>query len=66
MAWADVTRNYGARTPSGDCMVINSGAWGRGSTPPPPARQLIGAGGWLGASAHSTGNGGSVTYYACY
>jgi len=65
-AWSAVVSYSGARALSGDCLVINSGTWGRTSSPPPPARQLIGAGGWLAATAASTGQGGTVTYYACY
>jgi hypothetical protein len=60
-AHADAQQGGGA-----GCYEINSGAWGRSSVPPPPARSMIADGGWLGFTAWSTGTGGAVKYFACY
>lgn len=65
-ARAAVVNAYGAQAKGADCDVLNSGTWSAGSTPPAPALRLIAAGGWLGFTAYSIGNGGSVQYYGCY
>lgn len=60
-----VVSAYGASAKGADCDPMNWGTWSPGSTPPPPAMNLIG-GGWLGYTAWSIGNGGEVHYWACY
>ena len=67
-AIAAVQSTYGDATHGvyGSCLAINYGTWGRTSTPPPPNRSKIDPGGSLHFTAYSTGEGGSVQYYACY
>jgi hypothetical protein len=55
---------YGLVT--GDCDYLNYGEWSPGSSPPWPARELLGAGGVLVFLAHATATGGYVQYYGCY
>ncbi len=62
-----VVNAYPDAQPKGaDCDDINWGQWSINSTPPQPARSKITAGGWLGYTAWSIGNGGEVHYWACY
>ena len=53
-------------TAEGECGAINGGGWSPGSTPPPPLRSRIAAGGWLGFTASSDGSIGLVEWYGCY
>jgi hypothetical protein len=65
-AATEVVSHYGAKPMSGECVLVNYGSWTLPNTPPPPALQKIGTGGWLGYTASASAGEGTVHYYACY